>query len=203
MEFPCNDGAFGGIVATRKQRAALIRAIDEQRVVRVERAPGYADRVDGIVLRVGAAWALLAQVSDGGYFDGFIAFRVVDVTRVSRDLSFVTTFARAQSQSQSQWPPAVPFEIDLDSTGGLLRGTRAGGRLIGLQKEKERDALWSGKFDAIARRFAYIHEVRPDAAWHPEPLGYKTKAITAVQFGTRYFDALSAIAGAGPATRAE
>ncbi|MFJ2550574.1 hypothetical protein [Microbacterium sp. NPDC087591] len=151
------------------------------------------------MLRVGAAWALLAQVSDGGYFDGLIAFRVVDVTRVSRDLSFATTFA----QTQSQWPPAVPFEIDLDSTEGLLRGTGAGGRLIGLQKEKERDALWIGKFDAIARRFAYIHEVRPDATWHPEPLGYKTKAITAVQFGTRYFDALSAIAGAGPATRAE
>lgn len=170
------------------------RAADEQHVVRVERSPKFADRVDGVVLSIGTAWVLMAQETDGGYLDGFIAIRLKDVTRVSRDTSFATTFAR----SQPDWPPSAPNAVSLDSTEGVLRGMGQGGRLIGIQKERERHAMWAGTLRRIDRRHVYLHEVGDDATRYPVPLGYRLKAITAVEFGSRYFAALSAVAGPGP-----
>ena len=52
-------------MASREMRAALVRAIDEQHIVRVERAPKFADGVERFVLRVGAESAFLAQVPYG------------------------------------------------------------------------------------------------------------------------------------------
>jgi hypothetical protein len=181
--------------STKKARARLASAIDEQHMIRVERSPKYADRLDGFVVALGDEWVLMAQSSDGGYFNGWVAFRLSDVKRINRDKTFETAFAK----TQPEWPPVRPFEVDLSSTSGVLRGMGRDGALIGIQKDNERSAIWIGKLDEVRKRVAYLHEVRPDATWHTAPLGYKLKAITTVEVATHYLRGLVAIAGAGPA----
>jgi hypothetical protein len=72
----------------KRSRAKLVKAIAEQRMLRVERAPKFADRLDGFVVAVGDEWALLAQSSDGGFFNGYVAFRLSDVKRIKPDKTF-------------------------------------------------------------------------------------------------------------------
>ena len=182
---------------TTRLSSGLRQAADTQSPVRVERAPKFANTLDGVVLRVGTKWALMAQTSDDGYFDGLVAFRLKDVKRVTSDSTFATVFAK----TQPEWPPSFSHELNLDTTGGLLTGLGQSGGFLGIQKDKARSALWIGELDEVTSGFVYLHEVRPDATWHLVPLGYKLKAITTVEFGTRHLSALSTIAGARPAPR--
>ncbi len=182
--------------SSMKIRARLNIAIGEQHMIRVGRAPKFADHLDGFVVAVGDQWALIAQSSEGGFFNGYAAFRLSDVDSVSRDKTFETAFAK----TQPEWPPVCPFEIDLNSTTGVLEGLGREGALIGIQKENERSAIWIGKLDEVRKRVVYLHEVRPDATWHPAPLGYKLKAITMVEVATHYLRGLAAIAGTEPAS---
>lgn len=179
---------------SKRSRVRLLRAIERKTVVRIERTPKHADRLQGLVLRVGTKWALMARTVDGGYLDGFVAFRVKDAKRISDDQSVASAFVK----TLPEWPPSYSAPLDLDSTAGVLDGLGQGGRLIGIQKEKERDALWIGILDQIHGRFVYLHEVRHDGAWNSEPLGYRLRSITTVEIGRRYFSALTAIAGESP-----
>ncbi|WP_435743625.1 hypothetical protein [Microbacterium sp. PMB16] len=181
-------------MASKKWRARLQQAMSSQTIVRVERKPKHADRVYGVVLRMGSKWVLMRQITDGGYQEGLFALRLKDVKRVSEDETVATPFAR----SSPDWPPSYSSEIDLDSTTGVLNGLGQSGGLIGIQKEFERSAMWIGTLDSIRGRFVYLHEVRTDATWYPEALGYRLTAITSVETGSRYIVALSAIAGDGP-----
>jgi hypothetical protein len=173
----------------------LRAAIDKQHIVRVERKPKYADRLDGFVVLVGERWALMARTSDGGFFNGFVAFRIRDVTRIKKDRTFETEFAK----TQPEWPPAYPHDIRLRTTADVIEGMSLGTMLMGLKKENERSAIWIGKFDEIIKRWVYLLEVHPDATWYAAPLGYQLKAITSVEIGSHYLVGLTAIAGDPPA----
>lgn len=179
------------MATTERTRTKLREAIGKQRIVRVERKPKFADRLNGFVVLVGKRWALLARTSDGGFFDGYIAFRVRDVKQIKSDRTFESAYAR----TQPEWPPMCPSELGLDGTADVLEGLGHGGALVGIQKEDERTAMWIGKLDEVRKKIVYLHEVRPDATWHPAPLGYKLKAITTVEVGTHYLVGLAAIAG--------
>jgi hypothetical protein len=180
--------------STKKIGARLTSVIAEQHIIRVDRVPKFAESLDGFVVAVGNEWALMAQSSDGGFFNGCVAFRLCDVKRINRDKTFATAFA----QTQPEWPPAHPYEVGLDSTSHVLEGLGRDGALIGIQKDNERSGLWIGRLDELRKRVVYLHEVRPDATWHPAPLGYKLKAITTVEVDTHYLQGLAAIAGTGP-----
>jgi hypothetical protein len=136
----------------------------------------------------------MAQSSDGGFFNGYVAFRLSDVKKIGRDKTFETAFAK----TQPEWPPFPPLDIDVNSTSGVLESLGRDGALLGIQKDNERSALWIGKLDEVRKRVVYLHEVRPDATWHPAPLGYKLKAITTVEVATKYLQGLAVIPGTGP-----
>lgn len=138
----------------------------------------------------------MAQSSDGGFFNGYVAFRLGDVKRISRDKSFATAFAK----TRPEWPPVRPFDVDLTSTRSVLEGLGRDDALIGIQKENERSAIWIGGLDEVRKRMVYLHEVRPDATWHPFPRGYRLQAITSIEIATHYLRGLGAIAGRGPLT---
>tara|TARA_R110002051_G_C8725283_1_gene497260 strand:- start:1546 stop:2103 length:558 start_codon:yes stop_codon:yes gene_type:complete len=180
-------------VSLKKVQSKLRAAALEQRMLRIDRKPKYADRLYGFVVGVGAKWALLARIVDG-HFDGYFAFRLRDVQRIRPDTTFMGTFAK----SQPGWPPTSPFEYALDSTEDVLVALGQNSPLMGILKDNEHDAMWVGTYDDIIKKMVYIHEVRPDASWHDAPLGYKVKAITGVETGTRYMTALAAISGTEP-----
>ncbi|KQZ24398.1 MULTISPECIES: hypothetical protein [unclassified Microbacterium] len=180
-------------MVSRRLHKALQRAQDTKSILRIERKPKFADRVDGIVLRIGEQWILMAQTADGGYFDGYVLLRLRDVARLTPDETFAHEFVRFQPE----WPPSFPFDVDLDDTASALSGFARQGELVGIQKENERSAIWIGTPDDVTSRYIYLNEVRPDATWHPRPLGYKLRSITMAEVGTRYLIGLSEVAGAG------
>jgi hypothetical protein len=177
------------------RRAKLAEAMRAMEMVRIDRTPKYADRTDGYVVQIGKSWVLIAKIADGGFFDGFEAVRVKDVGRVRRDRSFESVHAR----TQPEWPPAYPRPIGLNDVRDVLRDLDSSASLIGIQREgKVRSAKWIGRLDEILGKWAYVHEVRPDATWHDAPLGYKLTSITSVEIGSRYLVALGEIGGTEP-----
>jgi len=184
------------MTSSRARKAdRLRRAAESQALVRIKRSPRNADRVDGIVVAVGSKWALIAHTGDGGFFEGLVAIRVKDVVKVKKDSSFEERFA----QTQPEWPPKAPADLDLDTTPGLLRGMSAISPLLAIEQEGRfhSQMAWIGVVDEVTKRWLWLHEVRPNATWRKRPLGYKLRRITKVFISDRYLTALAAIAGNG------
>jgi len=174
-------------------RKRLSAALTEWAKVRIDLRPKHSDRLDGFVVGIGEQWCLLAATMDGGYFDGYRAFRLQDVERVRRDTSFEGRFAR----TQPEWPPSSPT-VDLDSTAAVLASLAARSRLIGIEMAKDRRAIWIGTLYAASRKWTWLHEVAPDGSWEDTPLGYRTRRITNVEIGTHYLNALAEVADEQP-----
>lgn len=174
-------------------RKRLEAALVERTLVRIELHPKHSDRVDGFVVGIGKRWVLVSATMDGGYFDGYQAFRLKDVERVRRDKSFETRF----SQTQPEWPPSAP-PVDLDSAVGVVRSLAAYSPLVGIEKNNERSGLWIGTLHKAGAKWVWLHQVASDGHWYDEPLGYRTKRITNVQVANHYMTALAEIAGDQP-----
>lgn len=183
-------------VQSKKIRRRLDEAVGADHVVRVVRRTVRGSHYSGFVLAVGAKWFLMAPLLDGGAFDGLIAFRLREVQSVTRDTTFVARAARLRPE----WPPSslTPEDIDLDTTAGVLRTLAGDGELIGIHTDQRLGAIWVGLLDEITRRWLYLHEVRPDATWRDEPLGYRLGRIDTVETGGQYLLGLTSVAGRGP-----
>ena len=169
-------------------------ALDEGSLVRVTTSPAHADTVTMFVVGVGSKWVLGVSVVDG-HFDGHVAVRVNDVRRVRRDASFETRMAR----TLPQWPPEAQPDAPLDSTGALLRWFADRYPLIGMERGRDRRALWIGALREAQKPWLALHEVDSRAEWNLSPLYYRRGRVTAVTGGTRYMLALASIAGPAPA----
>jgi len=176
----------------------LLEARDSSAMVRVERAHRYSDPLDGFVVSIGNKWAVLARTIDGGYFDGYVAFRLSDVTDVSQEHGFEPTFARRLPE----WPAVLDPEFDLSSIEDVLQSMASRSPLIAIEKERERPAMWIGEIDDIDNDRLWLMEVRRKATWRKNSRGYKLRAITAVSIETHYLTALAAIAGRAPVSSA-
>ena len=53
--------------STAKMARRLVAAAEAQALVRIERTPRNADRVDGFVVALGSKWVLISGTSDGGH----------------------------------------------------------------------------------------------------------------------------------------
>lgn len=174
--------------------AKLLKAHHESEMVLVERSPRHAFRLDGFVVGIGRKWAVLANTMEGGYFEGYVAFRLADVVKVTRNRTVASKFSRLQPE----WPAVLEARFDLDTTRAVLQSFSCRAPLIGLEKERERRGLWIGEIQDIQPKWVWMNEVRPDATWRKRPLGYKLGAITALSIETHYLKALASIAGRAP-----
>lgn len=176
-------------------RRTLRKAADDRAFVTVHRSPRHATTLSGFVVAVGPSWSLLQRECEGGYFDGFVAFRTLDVTKTRRDETyFGATFAR----SQPGWPPAPPDNLCLDSDRDVIRSLSAHSPLIGIEMERRPSAMWVGELVRVGKRRTWLSEVRPDATWNRQCSGYLTRRITAVSVGGLYLSALRTIASDAP-----
>lgn len=105
------------------------------------------------------------------------------------------------AQTQPEWPPTAPADLDLDTTAGLIKGMSPISPLLGIEQERRfhSQMAWIGVVDEVTSGWLWLHEVRPDARWTKRPLGYKLRRITKVFISSRYLTALVSIAGTGPA----
>ena len=167
-------------------RRRLREALDSHSLVRIRLTPKHADRLSGFVVGIGDEWALLALTMEGGYFDGYMAFRLKDVDRIRNDSTFEGRFAR----TQPQWPPTAP-PVDLDSNVGVVKSLASSSRLIGIETADQRSAIWIGTLIRVGRTWTWLHEVESDGTWQNQPLRHKTRRITNVQVDTHYLTALA------------
>jgi hypothetical protein len=184
------------MTSTSRLRERLARAQASRALVQIIRSPRHADRVNGFPLATGSKWVLVSQTGDGGYLEGLVAVRLRDVVKVRSNRSFEGRFA----QTQPTWPPTPPDVMDLDTTGGLVRSLSRVSPLVGIEQERRYDKMlrWIGVVEQVGGGWLWLHEVRPDATWHEEPLGYKLKHITKVVISDRYLTALADVAGTTP-----
>lgn len=172
-------------------RARLLSALQGQVMVRIVRSPKHADNIDGFIVAVGKRWAVLQATREGGYFDGYSAFRLADLKEVKPLDDFSHDFA----QTLPTWPPRCPDGLELDSAESVIRSMGAQSDLVGIEQERRRSAIWIGQVDEVTSKWTWLLEVRPDASWQSAPLGYKNKRITLVSVDSMYQQALAAIAG--------
>lgn len=176
-------------------RQRLREAADDRVIVRVTRS-GDLDLVDGVVLGVGRRWVLLAATEETGHLEGHVAVRLKHVRDVERSTSFATRFAT----TQAGWPPVRPEGVDLDRTSALVRGLATLGELVAVEQEKwVPDVMWVGAVDEVRDGWLWLLEVRVDATWHDESLGYPLRRLSKVAVGSRYLTTLASVAPRHPA----
>jgi hypothetical protein len=180
-------------VDTTRLRQRLEKAIGSKRLRRIER--GSMESVEGFVVGIGARWIVLARTMNGGFFDGFVAVRLRDVTRMRRDTSFESRFA----VTRPEWPPSMPDGLALDSVHELVASLPEE-VLVGVQQERRRpDMLFIGLRDEITTHWLYLQEVDPKARWSRRRR-YRLKRVTSFEWGSHYLRGLAAVAGPGPTT---
>ena len=159
-----------------------------QSYVQVARSPKYATAyLEGFVVEVGKSWVLLAQTRDGGWPNGYVAFRLRDVTSLRSSKGISERFARLQPC----WPPTHSFNaLNLDDAAGVITSLSAGGELIGIEQEFDRSAMWVGEVEDLWPKWVWLDEVDFTGTWLDKPLGYRLRKVTAVTTGTPYFEAL-------------
>jgi hypothetical protein len=178
-------------------RERLRSSVADNRLVVLRRRSERGTRYQGYVLALGRKWVLLAQIADGGFFDGQIAFRLRDL----RDVRNSTSFESRAARLRDEWPPRMPAAlvgIDLDRTSGVLKAFGADGSLIGVQSDHRYDVLWIGVLDEVRRHWVYLWEVDSTGEWRDQPLGYRLRRLTVIERGGQYLRGLADVAGATP-----
>ncbi|MCJ1688605.1 hypothetical protein [Rathayibacter sp. VKM Ac-2927] len=181
----------------KKIREVLLSAWAENEAVRIWRGSKRDETIEGFVVGVGRKWTLVTPMTTGGFFDGYAAILLTDISRARP----YDTWEHRFSRTRPEWPPRPPTgtpAIDLDSTSGMLATFLQPGVLLSIERKKPRGPLWVGVPNELTRKWFYLWEVDSNAVWHPEPLGYKPRTITLVKTGDRYLRGLTVVADPPP-----
>lgn len=172
----------------------LQRAERDRSLVRLLRNTRYGDDLQGFVVATGSKWTCVADIADGGQWDGWTAVRLEHIDRVRPVKHFAADFARLQPT----WPPQAPPNIVLGSTAGLLRSMQQVAPLIAIeQDDRIADAMWIGTVHDIAEKRLWLDEVDHRARRVGEA-GYRLRNITSVSAGSAYLTALAEVLAAQP-----
>lgn len=165
-----------------------------EELVRIRRGIRKADRVEGFVIGVGEQWVLLNLFDPDMFLDGYAALRLRDIRRVERrggPASFPVRALRHFGESPH------PLEgVDLDTIRGLLASLGSTYPLLLIHVEElDPEVCYVGKYVSASKRNLRLLEISPRATWDDEPTKWPLKAITRVEVGTRYAEALHAVGG--------
>lgn len=67
---------------------ALRDAMNQGTFVELSRRPRHAETLQGFIVGIGRKWAVIQGTREGGHYNGFSAFRLRDVSKVTSDESF-------------------------------------------------------------------------------------------------------------------
>ncbi|MCU7826685.1 hypothetical protein [Kitasatospora sp. DSM 101779] len=189
-----HSGASPGADTDRLLRR-LDRAVRSGELIRVGRSIRGADRIDGFAVAASPGWTVLAVCTDV-QLDGWSAVRTADITEVRRRGDDTCLTIRALRR-RGQWPVRPPLPaVPPDDLPGLLQAAGRGFGLIAVGRERQQpDACWIGAVAELRPKSLRLHEVDPDARWHPDVSGFRFKDITRIDFGGRYEQTLQEFAG--------
>ena len=150
--------------------------------------------VVGYVLASGPRFFLLALVEDNARFNGFQCFRLQDVRNL-RVPAEHASFIEAALKLRGERRPRIPA-VNVDSVQELLKTASRAFPLITIHREMAApDICHIGHVVAVSDSRVSLLEIGPDAKWEDEPLSYRTKEITRVDFGGVYEEALRLVGG--------
>jgi hypothetical protein len=173
---------------------ALSALVGTEELVRVRRGIRKADRVEGFVVGVGEQWVLLNLFDPDMFLDGYVALRLRDIRRVERRGGPDSFPLRAlQHFGQSRRPLKG---VDLDTIDGLLASLGSVYPLLLVYVEElHPEVCYVGKYVSTSKRNLRLLEISPRATWDDKPTEWPLKAISRVEVGTRYAEALHAVGG--------
>ncbi|MEV7558617.1 hypothetical protein [Streptomyces sp. NPDC089795] len=179
-----------------KVMARLTEAVSSGVPVRLHRSViRDADRLDGFVVGVGAAWTLIALCGDFR-LDGWAAVRTADITKVGWRGGTDCLTVRALRR-RGQWPARAPEPaLTLDGLADLAQGASRAFGMVSLHREHDApDACWIGEVAAVRPKSLRLREVDTEARWCPELSKFPFEEVTRVGFGGRYERILQEFAG--------
>lgn len=174
-------------------KTRLKKSLLEERLVRITFDAKDVDAVSGFVVGMGKDLILLAATIDGGYFDGYQAFRQRDIRRVRWNTSFESRFAR----TQPEWPPTSPH-VDLGCTPDLITTLAVSFPLLSIERTDAHGCMWVGRPLRVGRKRIVLQEVLPNGTWDDEPGVHRAEAIFSVQVANHYLTALNEVADPRP-----
>jgi hypothetical protein len=173
-------------------RDALLDAGLGRALVQVERSVerGF---VTGYVAGVGPDWFLLCVVSDEMLFNGFQAFRLVDVVKVWHPAPHSAFIERALGLRGLARPDDPG--LDLETLNGLLTSASQHSPLVTIHREVvDPESCHIGRVIGVSERVVRLKAMTPDATWSERIEEYLLTEVTRVDVGGLYEDALNAVA---------
>jgi hypothetical protein len=182
----------------RGARAQLREAMDTRAPVRIARenvSPGW---VHGFVIGLSAEFCMIAEVSDGMRFDGFLIVAAGDVTAVEQDpgRAFVEQALEINGENLPQLA-----QFSLNDWASIAESAARETPLISLNMlddENEGEVSYIGRWTASEPDALILQEVDPNARWYPDTGAYEFAGIGSISFGTQYMLLLARVAGVPP-----
>ncbi len=176
----------------------LARALDTHQLVGVRRWIAGADRVDGFVTGIGAAWVALAKLDDRVRPDGWSLLRLRDIKSVSIDPD-PDCFEIRALRARNLWPP-TPIGVALNDVAALVRSAARAEPVITVFVEDDRPRIcWIGSVMSLGEQTLRLLEIDTQGEWRRKPRAIDLEDITRIEIGGGYEEALRLVAGPPPA----
>ena len=175
-----------------KQRLADAKVRDQ--LVRIYRSGLEDGWASGYVVGLGLEFFALEIVDQSIRYDGYNCLRYADVSECKvpdPHAEFQERALKARGMSRKS-----AFLIDLTSIHSLLTTAGRAFDVITLHKELLDDGTcYIGKFQSLSDGEVMLREVTPDGEWDSILTPHPPSAITRVDFGCAYEEALVLVAG--------
>lgn len=140
----------------------------------------------GYIVGLSQKWVLVHTVEDC-HFDGWIAFRIADITQSVEDSP---TFVDRLLSKRGQLPQPVPA-LDITSISSLLNTAHLVAPLVQIELEKLwPDTCYIGQVGRVGKNKVRLAEVSPQATWEKTSGSYPLRKITKICLRNEYCEGL-------------
>jgi len=175
----------------------LERALAEHSMIKLWREGIEREPERGYVLALGSKLLLLHLLSPEVRFNGFSVLRLGDLSRLQfpyQGAAFVERVFELRGEEVSPKPG-----ISLQTMGEALRSAGELFPLVTIHREAiDPEVCNIGRVLRVTRSTVHLHEINPGAEWDSEYTPYRIGAITRLDFGGGYEEALWLAAPAPP-----
>jgi hypothetical protein len=178
----------------KRNRKELSAALHSGEPVRVHRSLWKADRLAGFVVGLGPNWVAIHELDDV-VLNGWYLVRLDTIGRVERrgTNAFGARVVRHRGQAPEQ------LDIDLGDARDLLADLGEKFPLITVFREAEDPSVCAiGRPVRLGKRKLHLLDIDPDGLWDHSPRRFPYEAITRVDVGGRYEEALHEMGGYPP-----
>lgn len=154
--------------------------------------PNSSEELKGFVVGLGAGWLLIHKADDWAYLDGYAAIPVADIFDAWTIDPHATVTERAL-RLRGEHPQPLP-ELDPDTARSVLEYADASFPLVTVYVEREiPDVCYVGRVKQFDDDDFTLETITPGARWEDEER-FAYDAVTRIEFGGRYEDALALVA---------